>query len=568
MILKKLRFKNFKSYGNKTQEISFNDNGGLWLVYGTNGSGKSSLIEAIDLCIFNQVRGKKSTKIPLKDFPNRTNKNLEVEIEFKNSKGDNIDIVRKIAPNHFNIKVNNENFTERYKLMNELDKENLIGFNYQTFKSFISLSINDFLNFIQLKPEDKRNLLNRLFNMEEIDDYYSINKELINQNKKEKEKIVIDLTNIDKELKDYISIIKNSKSNKKDYTKEDLKSQIKDIKLKYNEKLTEIKNIENDISNFDVKLQEHRNHINSNENENVKRRTELIEIRSKIKIFDSGQCPYCNSDLDTDEHIKLLEELKIKEIEFTEKILQNESLINHYKDQNQSIGGQLSIINKGKQSLINELSNIKSDAKILKYKFDSFDKDNSDVVEELKKKGSILLKDKKEKLNRIVLIKKEIETLTELSKILGDKGARKSIIASLVPPINKTLTELLEKINFPYTVHLNNNFDAEIYDRGELINPETESTGEMKMVNICIAISYIKLVREIKNINILFMDEVFNSINKDFISLLLNLLKDFSIENKINLILMHHGLEDIDSKIFDKVLSVEKKNLFSDIIFN
>jgi len=568
MNLKKLRFKNIASYGNKIQEITFNDDGGLWLIHGTNGAGKSVIASAIDLCIFNQVRGKKSAKIPLKDFPNRTNKNLEVELFFLNSKGDNIDIVRKIAPNDFNIKVNNENFTERYKLMNDIEKENFIGFNYQTFKSFISLSINDFLNFIQLKPEDKRNLLNRLFNMEEIDDYYSINKELINQNKKEKEKIAIELTNIDKELKEYIQIIKNSKSTNKDYTKEDLKNKISDIKIKYNEKLSEIKNIENKISEFDVKLQEHKNHINSNENENVRRRTELVEVRNKIKIFDSGLCPYCNSNLDTDEHIKLLYELKIKETEYTEKILKNESLINNYKDENQSISSQLNVINKGRRQLIDDLSNIKTDAKILKYKYDSYDMDNSDIVEELKLKGKKLLENKKEKLNRLELIKKEINTLTELSKILGDNGARKSIIASLIPPINKTLTELLEKINFPYTVHLNDNFDADIYDRGELINPETESTGEMKMVNICIAISYIKLVREIKNINILFMDEVFNSINKDYISLILDLLKDFSIENKINLILMHHGLEDVDSKIFDRILSVEKKNLFSNITFN
>lgn len=568
MVIKKLRFKNFKSYGNKIQEISFTNEGGLWLLTGTNGAGKSGIMESIDLCIFNQVRGKYSAKIPLSKFPNRLNKNLEVDIDIINDYEDNISITRKIAPNDFTIKVNNQQWTERFKLMNDIEKEDLIGFNYQTFKSFISLSINDFLNFIQLKPEDKRNLLNRLFNMEEIDDYYSVNKELISQNKKEKERLTIEITNIDKELKDYINIIKNSKTNKKDYTKEDLKQQIQDIKIKFKGKQEDIKLINNKISDFEVKMQENRNNVNSNENENVKRRTELVEIRNKIKIFESGQCPYCNSDLHTHKHQGILELLKIKETELTDKILYNESLINHYKGENISITNQLKVVNDGKDNLINQLNDIKSDAKIVKYKYDSYDKDDSDVVDELKRKGKDLLSDKNKKIERINEINKETETLNDLLKILGDKGARKSIIASLIPPINEYLSELLEKIRFPYIVHLNSNFDADIYDKGELIHPETASNGEIKMLNICIAISYIKLVRQIKNINILFMDEVFDAINKEYIRLLLNLLKDFSIENRINLILVHHGLEEVDSKIFDKILSVEKKNMFSDISIN
>jgi ABC-type Mn2+/Zn2+ transport system ATPase subunit len=75
------------------------------------------------------------------------------------------------------------------------------------------------------------------------------------------------------------------------------------------------------------------------------------------------------------------------------------------------------------------------------------------------------------------------------------------------------------------------------------------------------------MVRKIKDINILFMDEVFQSVQKDNVNLLLKLLKDFAVENKIHLILVHHGLEEVDSKIFDRIISVEK-NLFSDIKIN
>ena len=60
------------------------------------------------------------------------------------------------------------------------------------------------------------------------------------------------------------------------------------------------------------------------------------------------------------------------------------------------------------------------------------------------------------------------------------------------------------------------------------------------------------------------MDEVFQSIHRENINIMLDLLKIFSKENKLNIILVHHGLEEVDPNIFDKIISVEK-DMFSDI---
>ena len=201
MIINHIEFKNIKSYGNNIQKLNFDTEGKLILLTGTNGSGKSTIQDSIDLSLFNQVRGKETSKIPLKNFPNRLNKELYVSINFRNNDDDIIEIERKINPTSFSVTKNNEPYTERFKIFSEEEKENLIGFNYNTFKSFISLSMNDFRNFIKLTPEDKRNLLNRLFNLEEIDSYYSINKELINQNKKEIDRLSMDIVNINNSLK-------------------------------------------------------------------------------------------------------------------------------------------------------------------------------------------------------------------------------------------------------------------------------------------------------------------------------------------------------------------------------
>ena len=53
--------------------------------------------------------------------------------------------------------------TDKFNILSEEDKEKILDFNYDSFKSFISMSINDFNNFISLDETDKRNLINKLF---------------------------------------------------------------------------------------------------------------------------------------------------------------------------------------------------------------------------------------------------------------------------------------------------------------------------------------------------------------------------------------------------------------------
>lgn len=564
MIINHIEFKNIKSYGNKLQRINFDTEGNLILLTGTNGSGKSTIQDSIDLSLFNQVRGKETSKIPLKYFPNRLNKELYVAINFKNNNGDIIEIERKINPNEFSILKNNEPYTERFKILSEEEKEKLIGFNYNTFKSFISLSMNDFRNFIKLTPEDKRNLLNRLFNLEEIDMYYSINKELINQNKKEIERLTMDIVSINKTLKEYTSILKDKKNIENKDSKEDLKQKIKEYKENYQSKKDEINKIDGKISDYLIKIQENKNNINLAETENIKRRTELNDVNEKIKIYESGSCPYCSSDLNDEHHHNMLDELKTKKINLKETILNNDGLSSVFKENNISLIKQQRILEGSKDVLIDELNDIKAKVLSLKDKIENYDDSVDNILIEIKEKGSVLLKEKKEKETRILLLKEENETLNQLKDILSEDGVRKKIISSIIPPINETLSKLLDKINYPYTVELDDNFDAIIYDKGDIIYNEIMSNGEIRMLSLCIAISYIEMVRKMNNINILFMDEVFQSVHKENINLILDLLKVFSKENNLNLILVHHGLEEVNPKIFDKIISVEK-DFFSDI---
>ena len=117
-------------------------------------------------------------------------------------------------------------------------------------------------------------------------------------------------------------------------------------------------------------------------------------------------------------------------------------------------------------------------------------------------------------------------------------------------------------MNINFLIELNNEFNINITSYGEEIDCESLSTSETKKSNIAIMMAYLKLIRSKKYINILFLDEVFSSVDIEGIENVLILLKDFAYNYKINIFLIHHAM--LDKMFFDKTMIVEK-NITSNI---
>jgi ABC-type Mn2+/Zn2+ transport system ATPase subunit len=88
------------------------------------------------------------------------------------------------------------------------------------------------------------------------------------------------------------------------------------------------------------------------------------------------------------------------------------------------------------------------------------------------------------------------------------------------------------------------------------------STGEQKKINVAILIAYLKLIRTKRHINVLFLDEVFSSIDLEGISDILLLLKSFSNDYNINIFVVHHAL--LNHENFDRIIRINKE-IFSSI---
>ena len=144
----------------------------------------------------------------------------------------------------------------------------------------------------------------------------------------------------------------------------------------------------------------------------------------------------------------------------------------------------------------------------------------------------------------------------ELTRVFGEDGVKKSIIAGIIKPINHFIQENVKKMALPFQVKLDETFTAEIRHLGNVIEHDSLSTGETKKINISILIAYLKLIRTKKHINILFLDEIFSSIDIEGCEDILNLLKSFANDYNINIFVVHHAI--LNQEIFDRILQINK----------
>jgi DNA repair exonuclease SbcCD ATPase subunit len=519
-------------------------------------SHNSSLLESIDFALFSIVRGKNSKRVPLYILPNRTNKNLETEIDFVNWNNDSVILNRKLNPKGFKISINNRDISEKYELMQQQEKDDIIGIEYNTYKSLVSLNLADFANFINLDTETKKKLLNKLFNIEEIDSYQSIAKELLKNSYKRKERLettIISNENTIGTYKNNVQIILEKSGS--DIDKKQIRKQIEDYKIEFIPLKNEIHELKEVLRQMNPDIRTKGELLNARRNKVTEDEFLLNELGKKIEIFQSGSCPFCGSVLTDDTHEKELHKL-LKEYESAKKDLLE------IKKNSSEIRIEVSGLIDERKNILNELNQkelrfdyLKDEIKELKSQYDQ----NIDSVSitELNKNIELLDNDNVKYNKSLSKLNEKIVNQEKLVDLLSEKGIRRGIIKTVVDPINEHLAKYLIELESKFNVKLDDSFDAIIKERYiDDIHVESLSTGEARKINVAIALSYMEMVISMnKKTNILFMDEVFASVDPENIDLMLKVLRGFSTRNKINVIIANHTT--FDNAKFDRVISVE-----------
>ena len=151
--------------------------------------------------------------------------------------------------------------------------------------------------------------------------------------------------------------------------------------------------------------------------------------------------------------------------------------------------------------------------------------------------------------------------------MLGEKGVKQMAIKTILPSLNSEISELLSELHLDYQVIFDEEFKATLYHMGIEIPVQTLSTGEMKKVDFVVLIAIMKLMKlKFSSINLLFLDELFSSVDPDGVHSILGILKKNSREMGLNIFVINHA--PMPHEIFDWKLEVAKTNNFSSIVLD
>ena len=563
MIINEIGIRGFKSFGNNEHVFKLDDDKGkLILLAGRNGSGKTSFISSFEYILYGKVRGGKTKKwATLSSIPNRINGETLNYIKFK-SKNTDVMVKRGISPNVLELWENDIENTRAGKSNIDKKIEEYVGMDLETFKSFISMSISDFKNFISLSNEEKKMLLDKLFNLEVINILSKISKDLNKINKSTILLLDSDIATLNDSVESIQLSIEKTLAKQKEQKEQGILDEINTLKESINDKKETFLKLKENVSKVNDKKIELNQLIEKEKEEYFKVKSEVSKIDEEINLYDSGKCPTCKTDFTSDHFITLRSTLvekldKAKEVKKTiesngKELKEKKKKLDEIEKKTTDSFNSLKFLLSSNKNKIKELTN-----KLEKASEETEDKTGIEEFENSIKELEEKIKQNKDKKG--ICSEKEL-IYKELNNIFGESGVKKSIISNIIKPINKYIYENVKKMGLPFSVELNNTFSAEIKQLGVVIDPETLSMGETRRINIAIIVAYLKLIRTKKHINILFLDEVFASIDLEGIESILSLLKSFASEYKINIFVVHHAI--LNEEVFDRILKVDK-NVFT-----
>ena len=549
MRIRKIEWKNFSSYGNKKQVLDFPESPCLFQVVGENGAGKTSISQVISFCLYGKVEGKK-----LGDIPNRINGNAWVRITLDHL-GSSVIVERGLDPNLFRLFIDGKEFDQAgNRTLQDYLTDDILGIPYYVFNNTISLSINDFKSFIKMTPQDKRGIIDKIFGFHVLNQMREI---LKSETKKIKESLdtltgkLISLEGSIKNSMDEMNNLINEIEEESLSLIEDLSSKIstfENLQNLHNQKLAEFRKSEQELNQ---KTRDTNSLL-------IESQSKLRDLERKLRLYDNNICPTCEGSLETDFHANMKSSMSSEKKSIEDKIEEIENSLGELRAlESSSASTRNDLLEKG-MKIKNKLDSIQKELKELKTK--KSDKQSQSLQRIIDSLSSDQEKTASQKFKE----EEKHNWLKTIDEILGEKGVKQMAIRTILPSLNSEILELLRRMNLSYQVVFDEEFNALIYHMGIEIPSQTLSTGEMKKVDFVVLVAIMKLMKlKFSSINLLFLDELFSSVDPDGVYSILSILKSTSSDLGLNIFVINHA--PMPHEIFDWKLEVTKKNNFSSL---
>ena len=561
---KAVRYKNLLSTGNKFTEI-FLGNRKATLILGENGSGKSTMLDALCFGLF----GKGFRKVSKNSLINSVNqRGMVVEVEFAiGSK--QYRVVRGAKPNVFEIFLNDRIINQDANMRDyqeQLEKQ-ILKLNYKTFTQVVILGSSSFTPFMQMNQSDRRGIIEDILDI----NIFSIMNGLLKTR----------MTGLKSELHDLDYEIRLSEDRIETYKKhikslgDNRRQKIEDFNESVDAAQTNVNNLQEECNSLLENVGSLQNETSDSEKIKSKlTKTKELEKQlndartrgtKEIKFYeDTDECPTCHRDMEDDfkqEKIQTTTE-KVTEIDKAiNELSQNVIDINKRLSEIEEIQSKVDTLNRQVAQKQNEISAsnqyiTKINGEIEKLKSENITDDSAKLNTELK----VLKGHNTEKES--LIDKRSYYDIAAL--LLQDSGIKTKIIRQYLPIMNKLINKYLASMDFFVQFNLDEGFNESIKSRyRDAFSYANFSEGEKMRIDLALLFTWraIAKLKNSVNTNLLVLDEVFDSSldeggTDEFLKILHTLDGDTN-----TFIISHKG--DVLTEKFRHTMTFEKVKNFS-----
>ena len=565
---KKIKWKNFLSTGDQWTEINFQKSN-TTLIIGSNGAGKSTVLDALTFVLFNKPF-RKITKSQLVNTVNE--KDCNVEIDFTVGTRD-YRVVRGIKPSIFEIWVGDNmlNQTAAASDQQKYLETNILKLNYKSFTQIVVLGSSSFIPFMQLSAPNRREVIEDLLDIRIFSAMNGVVKDKL------------------RHLRDNIKILelrKESLTDKVSMQKkfiEEIESRGKqDIKEKREKK----DGFANEIHNFITHNEELETEVTGliEDQEKVtgasKTLLKLNNLKGKMsnkvstltkehKFFtDNVTCPTCTQNIEESFRLNRIAEVETKAKELQDGYKELQFKIKSEQERELQFN-----------TLSKEITKLNNDISQNNTKISGFQRQISDLESEIQTLTDQLanrntehekLTELREQLNttfdELVEKKEELSYKDYVYNLLKDGGVKTKIIKKYLPLINKQVNRYLQMMDFYINFKLNEEFSETVESPiHEDFSYASFSEGEKMRIDLALLFTWreVAAYKNSTNTNLLIMDEVFDSSldgtgTDEFLKIIRFVIKD------ANIFVISHK-ESLLEK-FESVIQFEKLKGFSRIL--
>ena len=567
IIFKKIRWKNFLSTGNQFTQVDFLEYQ-TNLIVGTNGAGKSTILDALTFALFN----KPFRKINKSQLVNTTNeKETLVEVDFEVNKREYV-IRRGIKPNIFDIQVNGELLHREAddRTNQKILEENILKVNYKSFTQIVILGSSAFVPFMQLTAPNRRDVIEDLL---DIRIFSSMNNFLKDKVRIEKEQIKsLDLKKDN--IKDKILMQENFMKELEEQGKTSVKAnQDKITTLIDDSEYCSSSNEELEVKVSDLTKEQEKLSGSSQKllklnNLKGKITQKVSTITKEHKFFSENvTCPTCTQTIEESFRLNRINDVQSKAKDLNKGLKELEETIESERERERlftKLSKEITKLNNGISQNNTRISGFQRQIRDLESEIQR-------ITEQSKNRNT-----EHEKLNEFrENLQKTFENLadkkTEINyydfaySLLRDDGVKTKIIRKYLPFINQQINRYLQMMDFYINFTLDEEFKETVQSPiHEDFSYASFSEGEKMRIDLALLFTWreVARVKNSVNTNLLIMDEVFDSSldgfgTEEFLKIIRYIIKDaniFVISHKTDL------LDKFESVIkFDKVKGFSRK---------